>query len=58
MAYPRHFCNRYADSQAVAKNKEDKETPFAKFLKTDIVLHAAFTVISAACIIFLFNRAF
>ena len=40
------------------KNKEDKETPFAKFLKTDIVLHAAFTVISAACIIFLFNRAF
>lgn len=40
------------------KNKEDKETLFAKFLKTDIVLHAAFTVISAACIIFLFNRAF
>mgnify|MGYP004482597745 FL=1 len=40
------------------KNKEDKETPFAKFLKTDIVLHAALTVISAACVIFLFNRAF
>lgn len=41
-----------------AKEKLKSDSPFAKFLKTDIVLHAVFTAVSAVCIIFLFNRTF